>query len=119
VNLTTDQPVREKTFSEYETIIQKTALYPQVGSGSQVALSYTALGLTGESGEFAEKIKKWIRDGALNKELALKELGDVLWYVTASAQELGYRLQDVAEVNMVKLLKRLEEGKLQGSGDTR
>jgi NTP pyrophosphatase (non-canonical NTP hydrolase) len=108
-----------KTFNDYEDIIRETAMYPDAGKGTQVALSYTALGLTGEAGEFAEKIKKWIRDGKLDKPLTVKELGDVLWYLTASARELGYSLQDVAEINAVKLLDRKNRGALQGSGDTR
>ena len=98
---------------------ERFALYPEAGSGSTLALSYCALGLTGESGEYSEKIKKLIRDGKLDKPLALKELGDVLWYLTASAKELGFSLQDVAEVNIVKLSDRADRGKLQGSGDER
>lgn len=108
-----------KTFDEYESIIAETAMYPMVGEGTQMALAYTALGLTGEAGEFSEKIKKWIRDGVLDKPLAAKELGDVLWYLTASARELGFTLQDIAEINMVKLLSRKERGVLGGSGDER
>lgn len=106
-------------FDEYETIIAETAVYPNAGSGSSMALAYTALGLTGEAGEFSEKVKKRIRDGVFDARLAAKELGDVLWYLTASAKELGYSLQDIAEMNMVKLLSRKERGTLHGSGDTR
>lgn len=106
-------------FYEYEKMAERFALYPEAGSGSTLALSYCALGLTGESGEYSEKIKKLIRDGKLDKPLALKELGDVLWYLTASAKELGFSLQDVAEVNIVKLSDRAEREMLQGSGDTR
>ena len=108
-----------KTFAEYESIIAETAIYPDVGTGSPMALAYTALGLTGEAGEFSEKVKKWIRDGKIDKPLSAKELGDVLWYLAASARELGYSLQDIAEINMVKLLSRKERGTLQGSGDER
>jgi NTP pyrophosphatase (non-canonical NTP hydrolase) len=108
-----------KTFAEYEQIISETAIYPDVGKGTGIALAYTALGLVGEGGEFSEKIKKWLRDGVLDKRLAAKELGDVLWYLTASARELGYSLQDIAEMNMVKLLARKNAGTLQGSGDER
>jgi NTP pyrophosphatase (non-canonical NTP hydrolase) len=108
-----------KTFEEYEGIISETAIYPDVGKGSSMALSYAALGLTGESGEYAEKVKKYIRDGVFDKRLAAKELGDVLWYLTASARELGYSLQDIAEMNAVKLLERKRLGMLQGNGDER
>lgn len=108
-----------KSFYEYETLASKFALYPEAGSGSPMALAYTALGLTGESGEYSEKIKKLIRDGVLDKRLALAELSDVLWYLTASAKELGHTLQDVAEVNIIKLADRAERGKLRGVGDER
>lgn len=108
-----------KSFYEYENLAKQFALYPEAGSGSPLALSYCALGLTGESGEYSEKVKKLIRDGKLDKPLALKELGDVLWYLTASANELGYTLADVAEVNIVKLANRQERGQLRGEGDER
>jgi len=108
-----------KSFYEYEKLAQQFALYPDAGTGSPMALAYTALGLGGEAGEYSEKVKKLIRDGKFDKPLALKELGDVLWYLTASAAEMGYSLVDVAEVNILKLSDRAERGKLQGSGDLR
>ena len=108
-----------KSFYEYENLAKNFALYPEAGSGSPLALAYCALGLTGEAGEYSEKVKKLIRDGKFDKPLALKELGDVLWYLTASAREMGYSLADVAEVNIVKLMDRQERGQLQGSGDER
>ena len=108
-----------KSFYEYEKLAQQFALYPEAGTGSPMALAYTALGLSGEAGEASEKVKKLIRDGKFDKSLTLKELGDVLWYLTAMAREMGYDLADVAEVNIVKLLDRQERGQLQGSGDTR
>lgn len=108
-----------KSFYEYEIMAKQFALYPEAGSGSPMALAYCALGLTGEAGEYSEKIKKLIRDGKLDKPLSVKELGDVLWYLTASANELGYSLADVAEVNIVKLADRAERGVIQGNGDVR
>lgn len=108
-----------QSFYEYENLAKRFALYPEAGTGSPMALAYTALGLTGESGEYSEKIKKLIRDGKLDKPLAAKELGDVLWYLTAAANELGYTLSDIAEINIVKLSDRAERGKLQGNGDER
>lgn len=108
-----------KSFYEYEKLAQQFALYPEAGTGSPMALAYTALGLSGEAGEASEKVKKLIRDGKFDKSLTLKELGDVLWYLTAMTREMGYELSDVAEVNIVKLLDRQERGQLQGSGDTR
>ena len=108
-----------QSFYEYETLARKFALYPEAGTGNPMALAYTALGLTGESGEYSEKIKKLIRDGKLDKPFAVKELGDVLWYLTASAHELGFTLTDVAEINILKLTDRMERNVLQGSGDGR
>jgi len=108
-----------KSFYEYENLAKRFALYPEVGSGSPMALAYTALGLAGESGEYTEKVKKLIRDGRLDKPLAAKELSDVLWYLTAAAQELGYTLADIAEINIVKLTDRADRNVLQGSGDMR
>lgn len=108
-----------KSFYEYEKLAGSFAIYPEAGTGSPMALSYTALGIGGESGEYLEKVKKLIRDGRLDKPLAVKELGDVLWYVTAAANELGYTLADVAEINIVKLTDRKERDVIQGSGDLR
>jgi len=108
-----------KSFYEYEKLISKFSIYPEAGRGTPMALAYCALGLTGEAGEYSEKIKKLIRDGKLDKPLAAKELGDVLWYLTRCANELGISLQDVAEINVVKLLDRQERGVLSGNGDER
>ena len=85
---------------------------------------YVTLGLVGESGEIAEKMKKIIRDngGRVTKqevEDLVKELGDVLWYVAQMASELGVSLEKVAEVNIEKLTDRRDRGKLGGSGDNR
>ena len=106
-------------FKEYEQEINKFAIYPEAGKGTPMALAYCALGLTGESGEYSEKVKKLIRDGKLDKRLSAKELGDSLWYLTRSANELGYSLQDIAEINLVKLTDRQERGVLSGNGDER
>lgn len=106
-------------FKEYEEQIKQFAIYPEAGTGSVLALAYTALGLTGEAGEYSEKIKKFVRDGTLSRPLAAKELGDVLWYVTAAANELGYTLVDIAEINLVKLYDRKKRDVLGGSGDER
>lgn len=106
-------------FKEYEQTINKFAIYPEAGRSTPMGLAYCALGLVGEAGEYSEKIKKLIRDGKLDKPLAAKELGDVLWYLTRSANELGYTLTDIAEINLVKLTDRKDRGVLQGSGDER
>ena len=106
--------------NEYQTKAIDTAIYPSKGRN----LSYPALGLTGEAGEVADKIKKLFRDkqGVLSeedrKEIA-KELGDTLWYIAAMAYELAYDLDDIAQMNLDKLDDRKERGVISGDGDNR
>jgi NTP pyrophosphatase (non-canonical NTP hydrolase) len=97
-----------------------TAIYPNQGQN----FSYPALGLMGEAGEVADKLKKVIRDndGVLTdpvRDAVAKELGDVLWYLAVLANELDYDLNTIAEDNLLKLLSRQERGVLSGSGDNR
>lgn len=83
-------------------------------------LYYMALGLAGEAGEVANKVKKVMRDGVEPDRAALQdELGDVLWYVASMATVLGLGLSDVAAQNLWKLKDRQQRGKLEGSGDNR
>ncbi len=78
------------------------------------------LGLVGESGEVAEKVKKLFRDkNKFNDEDVLKELGDVLFYVVALSNIFGGNLKKTMEMNMAKLDDREQRGKLKGSGDNR
>ena len=106
--------------SDYQRQSRVTAVYPDAGRN----LVYPTLGLSGEAGEVAEKVKKMIRDdaGVLTDErraALAKELGDVLWYVAQVATEAGLDLDEVAGANLAKLLSRQERGVLQGSGDDR
>ena len=81
-------------------------------------LMENTLGLVGDWE--TEKIKKHIRDGNEISQLELvKELGDVLFYVTALANHIGSDLQTVATNNIAKLHDRQKRNKLQGSGDNR
>ncbi len=107
-------------FEEYQKQSRKTAVYPNLGDN----FIYPTLGLVGESGEIAEKIKKVIRDdkGIMSiekKEDLKKELGDVLWYLAQLSTELNLNLNEVAEANIKKLSDRLDRGVLGGSGDNR
>lgn len=107
-------------FNEYQKKSRKTAQYPNKGDN----FIYPTLGLAGESGEVAEKIKKIIRDdgGVISndkKQEILKELGDVLWYVAQIATELKLSLNKVADFNIEKLYSRKKRGKISGSGDNR
>ena len=105
---------------QYQSRAQETAIYPGKGEN----LYYPTIGLNGEAGEVAEKVKKLMRDsdGMLVAEIRnaiLKELGDVLWYVTDLAVEIGSSLAEVAEENIKKLSSRKKRGTLHGSGDER
>ena len=107
-------------FEEYQKKSRETAFYPNAGEN----FIYPTLGLSGEAGEVAEKIKKVIRDknGVMNdeeRENIKKELGDVMWYVAQLATELDLSLDDIAQKNIEKLYSRLERGKINGSGDNR
>lgn len=83
-----------------------------------------AFGLCGEAGEVAEKIKKLLRDknGIATvedkKELA-KELGDILWYVNSVGLYLGFSLEEIAQMNLDKVLSRKARGLTHGGGDNR
>jgi NTP pyrophosphatase (non-canonical NTP hydrolase) len=106
----------------YQILSESYAEYP--GIGKSEGLAYVTLGLAGESGEVAEKVKKLFRDdgGKLSEEKREEirnELGDVLWYVAAVASETGLSLNDIATNNIKKLESRRKRGVLQGSGDNR
>lgn len=108
------------TFKAYQEESRKTAGYPTIGH----RVVYPTLGLTGEAGEVAEKIKKIFRDSnaefsAEQLELIKKELGDVLWYLTQIATDLNIDLEDIAKTNIEKLYSRLERQKIHGDGDNR
>jgi len=106
-------------FSEYQHFSRRTASYPR-----DAWLTYPALGLAGEAGAVAEHAKKAIRDdggmiGDERRAAISKELGDVLWYLTQLASELGLELEDIARENLEKLFSRQRRGMLSGSGDDR
>lgn len=107
------------TLNDYQKLIEQFAFYPGAGTGNTAALTYCALGLTGESGEVAEKIKKFLRDGVFETALVAKELGDVLWYVARMSKELNLSLEEIALMNVAKLTDRKERDVLKGNGDAR
>lgn len=114
----------ELTLNEYQSRTGETAVYPESGTGSIIAVNYAALGVANEGGEVAGKIKKAWRDDngviteAKRTEL-LGELGDVLWYVSQVATEIGWDLSEIAQSNLAKLSSRKERGVIGGSGDNR
>lgn len=102
-------------FNHYQTKAREFAVYPDIGEN----ITYPALGLTGEAGEFANQVKKVLRDdkGEISEERFDKladELGDVLWYVANAASELGTTLEHVANYNLHKLSQRRQHDSIHG-----
>lgn len=117
------------TPDEYQRFTRETATYPGVGTSSPEAIVYCALGITGEAGEIAEKVKKVIRAGGgfdaldTNRDHyeadLVKEIGDVCWYLARLSDELGYSFEQIFQLNADKLRSRKERGVIDGSGDNR
>ena len=103
--------------NNYQMQARKFAIYPE-----HMKVVYPALGLAGEAGEVADKVKKIYRDDRTDArflaEIA-KEIGDVMWYCATLADDLGFDLQQVAEMNIYKLQCRRVKGALTGDGDDR
>jgi len=143
INQITAKDIREfnscPTLGTYQEIATKSAIYP--GQGTAVGLMYASLKLNGEAGELSEHVGKAMRDDALvftthspeqaspvaimgqlmpeRHALIVKEVGDVLWYLSAICNELGVNLTEAAAINLHKLHDRGNRGVLGGSGDER
>ena len=107
------------TFDDYQTIAVATAVYP-----TDIRILYPALGLAGEAGEVANKVKKIYRDdgGQVTEDRraqVAKELGGVLWYAAAVCTDLNLNMGDVARENAAIRASRQERDTLQGDGDER
>jgi NTP pyrophosphatase (non-canonical NTP hydrolase) len=102
-------------FNEYQNQAWSFAM-PQAQKST-----YLIPGLVGEVGELTSLIAKANRDGQKqdHDEMFAKELGDILWFVSALAWQRGWKLSDVAEMNLAKLASRQKRGTIQGSGDLR
>ena len=105
-------------FNDYQEMAKTTAIYDKTH-----AILYPALGLAGEAGEVANKVKKLIRDGyETNKdyrEALSHEIGDVLWYCAVLADDIGCDLQSIANDNLVTLKDRQARGILPSNDDNR
>ena len=105
-------------FNEYQKLAKTTAIYDK-----KHQILYPALGLAGEAGEVANKVKKIIRDGYENNKDYRSdigaEIGDVLWYCAVLASDIGLELSDIAVSNTVKLKDRMNRGVIGGNGDKR
>ena len=111
-------------FDEYQEKAAKYDLSEATTDLKAVGFIEKVLGLTGEAGETADKIKKILRDkdGVVSpedRELIVKELGDTLWYIALIARYLKVPLSDVASGNIRKLESRWQRDKLHGEGDER
>lgn len=111
-------------FNDYQIEASTYRVYPEVGNN----LNYPLKGLFSEVGEVADKLKKLERDYDITSVKQMnttdisdlsKELGDVLWYISAMATELNLKLEDIANNNLEKLSSRKKRNKLNGSGDNR
>ncbi|HVU59794.1 MAG TPA: nucleoside triphosphate pyrophosphohydrolase family protein [Candidatus Saccharimonadales bacterium] len=112
------------TFDEYQQQAITTDSFGGKGDIMSIAFVNKVLGLCGESGEVADKIKKLQRNnaGAMSDEEraeVLKELGDVLWYLSAITYYLGGSLDEVARGNLAKLFDRKARGVIKSAGDNR
>lgn len=112
------------TFDEYQKKAIVTDIYGGQGDILSIAFINKILGLAGEAGEVAEKVKKLQRnqDGqvsATDREELLKELGDVLWYLSAISHYLNEPLGSVAAANIAKLADRKARGVIKSQGDNR
>ncbi len=108
---------RGMSLNEYQQCALETAVYPS-------PIIYPALGICGEAGEIADKVKKVMCDEngvftLANKYEIAKEVGDVLWGIANIAHDLGYSLEEIARMNYNKLKSRQCRGKISGSGDNR
>ena len=101
------------TLNEYQNLRQVYTVYPKTNQFD--GLFYSVLALCGESGELANKLKKFIRSKTDPVPAVLAdELGDVLWYVAAVASELGMTLEEVAQMNLDKLAARKAADRVTG-----
>jgi NTP pyrophosphatase (non-canonical NTP hydrolase) len=111
-------------FTEYQRRTRETAIYPHAGEQHIDGLLYLTLGLCGEGGEVANKIKKVVRDsgGVVEPERLIaiaEECGDVLWYLARLCAEMGVDLGEVAALNIAKLESRHARHVIGGEGDQR
>lgn len=108
-------------FKEYEHIVSLTDL--STGNTEEEKFNYALMGLSGEVGEICNKFKKVLRGDKLFddefKQDMIKEIGDVLWYLSSLSDKAGVSLKVVANQNANKLLDRLERNKIKGDGDNR
>ena len=96
------------SLDEYQHLAGRTS---GAGGDGERRLMVAALGLAGESGEFANLVKKLTAHGHdISAETLGDELGDVLWYIAEAASACGLSLDEIARQNVEKLRKRYPDG---------
>jgi len=96
------------TINEYQKLAMRTS---NKDLSNAMHLVNGALGLSGESGEVADLVKKfWMQGHNLDQEHIAKELGDICWYVAETATAIGYDLETILQMNIDKLMKRYPTG---------
>ncbi len=110
----------------YQTKALRTDTYqiPKTIDLTDLGLLNKVLGISGEAGEVAEKVKKLLRnnDGKMTEDdrvEIIKELGDILWYVACLSKYLQADLSQVAQANIDKLADRYKRGVIKSKGDNR
>ena len=94
--------------NEYQNETNRTA--PPIDDTISCLVNFS-MGLSGESGEVTDHLKKVAFHGhELDTQHIAKELGDILWYVARSAETIGFTLEDIAMMNVEKLNKRYPNG---------
>lgn len=110
-------------FDDYQKAAQETDLTGQKGDWNDPKNLEVLFGLCGETGEVAEKFKKIFRKNGVvseeDRQEILKELGDILWYITTISRHLNSSIEEVAKMNIDKLSSRAKRDVLHGSGDNR
>jgi NTP pyrophosphatase (non-canonical NTP hydrolase) len=98
------------TLNEYQEYCKRT-MNPKVTADFNNGMINAGLGLSGETGEFNDRIKKHLFQGhPICPEHLIKELGDILWYVSLAATVLKVPLDIIAKTNIEKLKKRYPDG---------
>lgn len=101
------------TLNEYQTLAMRFRL-PSANE------AYATLGLSGEVGELHSYLAKSFRDDFdPDEDLVKKELGDILWFLAAIADDWGFDLKDIATTNLNKLESRQARNVIKGNGDNR
>ena len=94
--------------NEYQTLAMRTL---NKDLNKKDILINGVMGLCGESGEAIDIVKKHLAQGHhLDKEHLIKELGDIAWYLAATAYALDVNLEEVFQLNIDKLKKRDPDG---------